>query len=92
MKEYTQRVEFAAHLAWGLVFGFAGFYWHWGLWIAWAVFVIYDEMVSDKHYVLFTRWPWTVTAKQGNPWDWKDMLWDFASKLFGVAAFSIARL
>lgn len=66
LKEYVQRCEFSAHIAWGLVFALLG---KW-FFIGWVVFCLYDEFYCDKHYKVF----------YGSDPEWKDLLWDLGSK------------
>ena len=79
LKTWKEKSEFSGHIAWGLTFGLAGLYWHWGLWIAWTVFVLYDEFYCDKHWKVFI----------GQDEDWKDLWYDLFSKLIGIVIFSI---
>ena len=79
---YVKRCEFSAHIAWGLAFGFAGFYWHWSLWAAWFLFVLWDEFYCDHHWKVFF----------GLDPEWPDLLWDLGSKLFGVIVFVVLSL
>jgi len=74
---YKARVEFAAHLLAGIVFGFAGFYWHWGFYILWSAWVLVDEFIFDGHWKIF----------KGQDSEWKDLIWDLCSKLFGIILF-----
>jgi len=82
LKEYVQRAELSAHVAWGLAFGFAGFYWHWGWWIGWGAFVLWDEFYCDHHWKVFI----------GADPEWRDLLWDLGSKYVGEIGFIIAKL
>jgi len=79
--DYIRRVEFSAHIAWGLVFGFAGFYWHWSFWIFWAALVLWDEFYCDGHWRVFI----------GADIEWKDFLCDLGSKYVGELGFIIAK-
>ena len=78
---YLKRCEFSSHIAWGLFFGSLGYFVHWSFFIEWTAFTLYDEFVCDKHYRVFFG---------GDP-EWRDLLWDLGSKMFGIALFLLAR-
>jgi hypothetical protein len=78
---YLKRCEFSAHLGWGCFFGSLGHFVHWAFFIAWTVFVLYDEFYCDKHWKVFV----------GDDPEWPDLCYDLASKLAGIIIFFIIR-
>ncbi len=77
--DYIRRVEFSSHIAWGLVFGAAGFYWHWGFWVFWTAFVLWDEFKCDGHWKVFV----------GKDDHCQDLCYDLGSKMFGLTLYGI---
>ena len=82
---YFSRVEFSAHIAWGIVFGLLGLFVCKWITLIWVVFILYDEFWCDEHYLLFTKMPnkWPEDLLGGG-FDYRDTLWDLGSKLFGA--------
>ena len=68
---YLQRVEFAAHIGWSVAVGLIALFINPIVLILWVLFVLYDEFITDFHYLLFL----------GLDTKWQDLLWDLGSKL-----------
>jgi len=79
-KTYVQRVELAAHLGWSIAFALLGLFIWWPFALGMVIFALVDELIFDKHWMLFHPTSYQGERYQGDPLDWKDCLWDLGSK------------